>query len=117
MWQELTLSPETAELATEVRPERRKRSIYEAVVYDAQVLGKARFVMPEGGYFLWVELPEGCDALALAQRAIAEGISVSPGPIFSPTGAFGNCVRINCGHPMDTRVAVALRRVGELAMR
>src|SRR5690349_6844305 len=46
VWQELTLSPETAELATEVRPERRKRSIYEAVVYDAQVLGKARFAMP-----------------------------------------------------------------------
>src|SRR6185503_18334354 len=27
-------------------PERRKRSIYEAVVYDAQVSGKARFAFP-----------------------------------------------------------------------
>src|SRR3954468_14010140 len=46
VWQELTLSPETVDLATDVRPERRKRSIYEVVVYDAAVRGKAHFVMP-----------------------------------------------------------------------
>jgi inner membrane protein len=46
VWQELSLSPETVDLATEVRPERRKRSIYEVVVYDAAVRGKARFAMP-----------------------------------------------------------------------
>src|SRR3569623_494248 len=44
--QELTLSPETVDLATDVRPERRKRSIYEVVVYDALVRGRAHFVMP-----------------------------------------------------------------------
>ena len=46
VWQELTLSPETVDLSTDVRPERRKRSIYEVVVYDAAVRGKARFAMP-----------------------------------------------------------------------
>lgn len=43
---ELTLAPETAELSTDVRPEVRKRSIYEAVVYDAKIAGKARFAFP-----------------------------------------------------------------------
>ena len=43
---ELTLAPEAAEIATEVRPEVRKRSIYEAVVYDAGISGKARFAFP-----------------------------------------------------------------------
>ena len=38
--------PETVELATDIRPERRKRSIYEAVVYEARVDGKARFAFP-----------------------------------------------------------------------
>jgi inner membrane protein len=46
VWQELTLSPETVDLATDVRPERRKRSIYEVVVYDAAVRGRAHFAMP-----------------------------------------------------------------------
>jgi inner membrane protein len=43
---ELTLAPEAAELSTDVRPEIRKRSIYEAVVYDARIAGKARFAFP-----------------------------------------------------------------------
>ena len=43
---ELTLAPEAVELSTQLRPDIRKRSIYEAVVYDAAVAGKARFVLP-----------------------------------------------------------------------
>ena len=43
---ELTLAPEAVQLSTNVRPELRKRSIYEAVVYDAKVSGKARFAFP-----------------------------------------------------------------------
>ena len=43
---ELTLAPEIVDLSTDMKPEVRKRSIYEAVVYDAQVSGKARFVFP-----------------------------------------------------------------------
>lgn len=46
VWQELTLSPENVDLSTAVRPERRHRSIYEVVVYNAIVRGKARFAMP-----------------------------------------------------------------------
>ena len=43
---ELTLAPEAVELSTDLRPDVRKRSIYEAVVYDAAVSGRARFVLP-----------------------------------------------------------------------
>jgi inner membrane protein len=43
---ELTLSPEGADLSTTVSPKRRKRSIYEAVVYDARFGGSARFAFP-----------------------------------------------------------------------
>jgi inner membrane protein len=43
---ELTLAPEGVELATEINPDVRKRSIYEAVVYDARVQGRARFAIP-----------------------------------------------------------------------
>ena len=45
--QELTLAPEVADLSTDVRPERRTRSIYEVVVYDAAVRGRARFAIPQ----------------------------------------------------------------------
>src|SRR3982751_2921585 len=42
----LTLAPEVVALTTAVRPEVRKRSIYEAVLYGATVSGKARFAFP-----------------------------------------------------------------------
>ncbi|MEO7491479.1 MAG: cell envelope integrity protein CreD [Sphingomicrobium sp.] len=44
--QELSLSPEAVDIVTAIKPERRKRSIYEAVVYEAQVSGRARFAFP-----------------------------------------------------------------------
>ena len=43
---DLTLVPEVVELSTDMKPDVRKRSIYEAVVYDARVEGKARFAFP-----------------------------------------------------------------------
>ena len=43
---ELTLAAEAADVSTEVKPDVRKRSIYEAVVYDAAISGKARFAFP-----------------------------------------------------------------------
>ncbi|WP_129794068.1 cell envelope integrity protein CreD [Sphingosinicella sp. CPCC 101087] len=47
VWRELTLSPELSDLETEIRPERRTRSIYEVVVYEASARGRARFAIPE----------------------------------------------------------------------
>jgi len=43
---ELTLAPEAAELSTDLKPQLRKRSIYQAVVYEAALSGKARFAFP-----------------------------------------------------------------------
>ena len=46
IWQELTLSPESSAITTAIYPERRKRSIYEVVVYEAKVSGRSRFALP-----------------------------------------------------------------------
>jgi inner membrane protein len=43
---ELTIAPERADIVTELKPELRKRAIYEAVVYAAAVSGKARYILP-----------------------------------------------------------------------
>lgn len=68
-----------------------------------------------GGYFAWIELPEGRDALALHRRALEAGISIAPGPIFSASRSFRNCVRINYGHPFEARTEQGLRTLGALA--
>lgn len=74
-----------------------------------------RLTRPQGGYFLWVELPRGADSLALQQAALRLGISLAPGALFSARDDFGHCLRLNYGHPDDVRVPAALRRLGQLA--
>lgn len=69
----------------------------------------------EGGYFTWVELPGQVDTLELHRLAAAEGIGLSPGPIFSPQRAYRNCVRLNYGHPWDASLRAGIARLGELA--
>ncbi|MES2399592.1 MAG: PLP-dependent aminotransferase family protein [Pseudomonadota bacterium] len=73
-----------------------------------------RISQPAGGYFLWVEFEPGFDALLLYQRALAHGISVAPGPVFSARRRFGNCLRLNYGHLPDTRLDAALQTLGRL---
>ncbi len=45
-WEQRTIAPEAVEIATALTPERRSRSIYEAIVYAATVEGGARFTLP-----------------------------------------------------------------------
>jgi inner membrane protein len=46
VWRELTLAPEIADITSDLKPERRTRSIYEAVVYEAKTTGQVRFRLP-----------------------------------------------------------------------
>jgi len=74
-----------------------------------------RVTRPDGGYFLWIELPEDRDALGVHREAARRGISIAPGPIFSAHRGHAHCLRLNYGHPLDARVGAALRVLGELS--
>ncbi|WP_439888653.1 GntR family transcriptional regulator MpaR [Pseudomonas sp. MBLB4123] len=73
-----------------------------------------RVTRPAGGYFLWFEFPQRVDSLQLFQLALAQGISLAPGPIFSATRAFGNCARLNYGHPWDAQCEQAMAVLGRI---
>ncbi|MEK1905200.1 MAG: GntR family transcriptional regulator MpaR [Pseudomonas sp.] len=73
-----------------------------------------RVTRPSGGYFLWFEFPEQVDSLQLFQLALAQGISLAPGPIFSATRRFRNCARLNHGHPWDEQSERAMELLGRI---
>ncbi|OFS71832.1 GntR family transcriptional regulator [Pseudomonas sp. HMSC08G10] len=75
---------------------------------------QTRVSHPSGGYFLWLELPEQMDALKLFHMALAQGISIAPGPIFSPTRRFGNCIRLNYGSPWNDGAEQAMETLGRI---
>ncbi|MDF2489165.1 MAG: putative GntR family transcriptional regulator [Pseudomonas sp.] len=81
---------------------------------DRHFPAQTRVSQPAGGYFLWLELPEQVDSLKLFQIALAQGISIAPGPIFSPTRRFGNCIRLNYGSPWTDNAEGAMRTLGRI---
>jgi len=58
----------------------RRDAMFEAL--EREFGGRARWSHPEGGYFLWLELPEGTDATELLGRATAAGVTFVPGSDF-----------------------------------
>ena len=76
-----------------------------------------RATRPSGGFVLWVELPEGCNAVELFEHGMREQIGFAPGPMFSATDRYHNCLRLSCAAQWGPRIENALARLGELARR
>jgi DNA-binding transcriptional MocR family regulator len=70
---------------------------------------------PAGGYLLWVTGPPGLDTMSLHRRAMAEGIAIFPGPLFSASGRFASSFRLNAAVAWDDDLDGALSRLAELA--
>jgi 2-aminoadipate transaminase len=85
-------------------------------------LPEAEFVVPEGGYFLWLDLAEGTDATALLAESKAEGVTFVAGPDFMIEGG-ANSLRLSFAPvPADqtgegvARIARALERIRSAAV-
>lgn len=73
-----------------------------------------RLSSPVGGYFLWVKLPDGVNALELHRIALSCGISTAPGPIFSSQKGYTDYVRLNYGHIWDEQIEAAIATLGKI---
>lgn len=74
----------------------------------------ARASRPEGGYILWVEMPEGFDAFRLYKEALREGIGIAPGSIFTLGDKYKNCFRLNAAF-WSEQIEQALETLGGIA--
>ncbi|HEV2712400.1 MAG TPA: PLP-dependent aminotransferase family protein, partial [Gaiellaceae bacterium] len=66
----------------------RRDALVEALEEHLGATG-ARWNRPEGGYFLWLDLPAGLDAVELLRAAERLGVTFVPGPDFFPRGGGG----------------------------
>lgn len=67
---------------------------------------------PVGGSVMWLELPNGVDAVELFDDALAEGISTAPGNIFAPCDRYHNFIRLSFGHPWSDRIEESIKWLG-----
>jgi DNA-binding transcriptional MocR family regulator len=72
---------------------------------------------PQGGYVLWVELPPRVDSMRLYRAALAQGIPIGPGYMFSMRNDFHHYIRLNYSYPWTAQTEAALKTLGELAAR
>ncbi len=73
---------------------------------------ETRTSRPVGGSVLWLELPKQVDSQRLFDDAMAAGISIAPGRIFSPSKRYTNFVRLSYGHPWTEKTENAIRWLG-----
>ncbi|MBY0243580.1 MAG: PLP-dependent aminotransferase family protein, partial [Burkholderiaceae bacterium] len=69
---------------------------------------------PQGGYVLWVELPDGVDAMRLYTLALERQITIGPGHMFSARGGYTHCIRLNYSYPWTREIEEAVRTLGRL---
>jgi 2-aminoadipate transaminase len=72
---------------------------------------QARWSRPEGGYFLWLELPEGINASELLGRATASGVTFVPGSDF---GGKPGTARLAFSFASPAEIEEGVSRLGEL---
>jgi 2-aminoadipate transaminase len=75
-------------------------------------LGDAQFVEPQGGYFMWVTLPEGTDVGALYQKAAERGVAFVKGTDFLLEGG-ENTLRLAYSGVTPEQINTGVTRLAE----
>ncbi|MBR3494316.1 MAG: PLP-dependent aminotransferase family protein [Clostridia bacterium] len=73
-----------------------------------------RYTKPEGGLFIWVELPEGVNALELLPRAIERKVAFVPGTHFYALGGHENTLRLNFSNSTLEQIHTGMTALREL---
>jgi 2-aminoadipate transaminase len=76
----------------------------------AAQLPEATWTHPDGGFYVWLTLPEGLDAKAMLPRAVTERVAYVPGTAFFADGSGHGHVRLSYCYPDPERIREGVRR-------
>ncbi len=69
------------------------------------------YTRPEGGFFIWVTLPEGIDTYQLLAKGIAAGVVFIPGAAFSPSDTPSNQLRLAFSAVPEEKIREGVKRL------
>jgi len=72
------------------------------------------YTRPEGGFFIWLTLPQGIDTYALLQLGVKAGVIFIPGAAFSPSGQADNKLRLAFCAVDEATIAEGVQRLSTL---
>ena len=73
---------------------------------------EVEWTQPQGGFFVWMTLPEGIDATAELEGAIAAGVVYVPGQSFHADGSGKNTLRLSFSMMSEDRIREGVKRLG-----
>ncbi|MEJ2122833.1 MAG: PLP-dependent aminotransferase family protein [Alphaproteobacteria bacterium] len=71
---------------------------------------------PVGGYYLWVEMPGDYDSATLYRHALSNGITLTPGRLFTSAGGYRSCLRMSVAAVTAKVIPEAVAKLGRLAV-
>lgn len=75
--------------------------------------GHLKHSAPEGGLFIWVELPESINVQALFERCLKNNVAFVSGDSFYPNDVKQNVFRLNYSNMSEERIEEGMKRLGE----
>jgi DNA-binding transcriptional MocR family regulator len=66
---------------------------------------------PDGGFYLWVTLPDGVDSKAMLPLAVKELVAYTPGTAFYGDGTGQNKLRVCYSYPTPENIKVGIKRL------
>jgi 2-aminoadipate transaminase len=72
---------------------------------------------PDGGLFLWVQLPQGASATKIFDDAVEAGVAFVPGQPFHPDGGGDNTFRLNFANAGEEKIVEGIKRLGSVLKR
>ncbi|GAK86786.1 transcriptional regulator GntR family domain [Vibrio ponticus] len=72
------------------------------------------FTLPQGGYFLWLKLPDGVSSVKLSQQLAEYKITVACGSLFAANGECDGFLRLNTTFAHLAETEQAIKQMGDL---
>ena len=79
-----------------------------------EFLPKLETTRPDGGFYLWVTLPEGIDSKAMLPLAVKELVAYTPGTAFFGDGTGQKYLRICYSYPTPENIRVGIKRLANV---
>ena len=73
-----------------------------------------RYTRPEGGLFIWAELPERLDSVKLLSSAVERKVAYVPGTYFCVDGGHMNTLRLNFSNSSVSQIETGMNTLNEL---
>ena len=100
-------------LAKSVALYKGKRDLLLSLLQEHMPQG-VRWTHPEGGLFLFLNMPEGFDAVKFYDRALDAGVAYVAGEFFHPDGSGKNTMRLNFSFMSEEKMREGVKILAEL---